>query len=261
MRDAWIQINKEACELIQEYMSDAADRHIGSNFSDARDLWLKYKDFYDLEAIGTARMAEVSKNARTLMKESDSFVNYYAWVMPYITEHYNCQPDAVQARDQLLHNCTGVKRLTDQVKHCRLSNCSILDCKNLLGVADVRAPFPPASKGGAFVGMMENGSDAVFSDEMFALRCDELHKGDCTRPCKYCSAQGERGKEVAKNHELMDCIKYRIYLGKQKIVPNYLNPNKREDAESSNNGSNKRQRSTRKRGGNEKKDEQKDESS
>ena len=227
-RDSWVEADRLATELIRDRMSDAASLAIGADFLGAKDLWERYLEFYDIPALSTARLAEVGRLAKNPMLESEGFLTYYSRVMPYIIEHYNCPESAHQARDQLLANVAGIKRLRSQVDHCRLSDSTTLQCKNLLAIADVRQPL---SKGGAFVGMMTDDSEPALPESVIAAlslddfkcwNCGEDHKGDCPKPCRYCMTLGRRGMENSKNHELMDCIKFRISQGKKKIVPNYL---------------------------------------
>ena len=59
-------------------------------------------------------------------------------------------------------------------------------------------------------------------DPIKCWNCGETHKEDCPKPCRYCLTLGKRGMENAKNHELMDYIKFRMSIDKKKIVPNYL---------------------------------------
>ena len=224
-RDSWVEADRLATELIRDRMSDAASLAIGADFLGAKDLWERYLEFYDIPALSTARLAEVGRLAKNPMLESEGFLTYYSRVMPYIIEHYNCPESAHQARDQLLANVAGIKRLRSQVDHCRLSDSTTLQCKNLLAIADVRQPL---SKGGAFVGMMTDDSEPALPESVIAAlslddfkcwNCGEDHKGDCPKPCRYCMTLGRRGMENSKNHELMDCIKFRISRVRRRLSP------------------------------------------
>jgi hypothetical protein len=262
-RDAWIEVNKEATALIQAVMSEAAELRIGANFLDAPDLWAKYLSFYDIAAYQTARTTEVKKNAYTKMKETDMFMSYCSWVMPYICEHYNCEEEDIHVRDQLLSNCASVRRLVEQVEHCKLGDYNTAQTMNLLATADIRNHSSGTHGNKSIAGLMNDdqestslGISAFVRDLIKCWNCDKKHLGDCTLPCRYCGTFGDKKKRASLTHELMDCISYRIAIGKKKTVPSYsITPksSKRKPEDDKNKGNKKS------KNGKDKKDEQEEE--
>jgi hypothetical protein len=134
-----------------------------------------------------------------------------------------------------------VKRLANQVAYCRLANSSTLECKNLLGKADSEgrlaiASAKASSSTSSSLHALLNDEDPIVNNNISAMvdgyfkcfNCDERHRGDCPKLCKYCL--GNKKEEAATTHELMDCIAYRKFLGKRKTVPNYLIKKREEDA-------------------------------